>query len=234
MIDKPYGLFFPQIKVSDSAASSGPLRLAQLPLFPLQAVLFPQGQLPLRVFEVRYLDLMRRCHAAGAPFGIVGLRQGGEVRSADPQQPPEAFLPIGTLAIIEDMRQPQAGLLHVRCRGTQRFELESTQLLKHGLWVADVTLRPNDPSRDIPSDLMSTSNALQHVLTNLHAQYHEGQHIPIQAPYHWHDAGWVANRWCELLPIPLELKQRLMALDSPLVRLELVSDMLDKLKLKGT
>jgi Lon protease-like protein len=137
------------------------------------------------------------------------------------------------LAVIEEMTQPQAGLLLVRCRGIQRFEIEQKQLLKHGLWVADVTLLPNDPPTDIPTDLSITSSTLKQVVTNLHAQYNEGQHIPIQPPYHWDDAGWVANRWCELLPVPLELKQRLMALDNPLVRLELVNDLLDKLKLKG-
>ncbi len=218
--------------VSDSADPSGCLRLAQLPLFPLQAVLFPQSHLLLRVFEVRYLDLMRRCHAARAPFGVVSLVQGQEVRSAQ-SLGSEKFLSVGTLAVIEALTQPQAGLLYIRCQGTQRFEIQHTQLLKHGLWVADVQLLPDDAPIPIPVDLASTATALQHVLTNLHAQYHEGQHIPIQAPYHWDDAGWVANRWCELLPIPLELKQRLMALDNPLVRLELVNDLLDKLKLKG-
>lgn len=55
--------------------------------------------------------------------------------------------------------------------------------------------------------------------------------MPIQAPYLWDDAGWVANRWAELLPTPSNLKQRLMALDNPLLRLELVADLLDKLGL---
>jgi hypothetical protein len=202
-------------------------------LFPLQTVLFPQGWLPLRVFEVRYLDLVRRCHAAHAPFGVVTLTQGREVRSAAPQQVAEGFLGIGTLAIIEDIQQVQAGLLHIRCRGTQRFQIQHSELLKHGLWVADVEVLRDDVPTTPPTDLAHVSDSLQRVLTNLQAQASEGQHIPIHPPYHWDDAGWVANRWCELLPLPLELKQRLMALDNPLVRLELVNDILDKLQLQG-
>ncbi|MGS0757323.1 LON peptidase substrate-binding domain-containing protein, partial [Roseateles sp. GG27B] len=41
----------------------------EIPLFPLQAVLFPGGYLPLRIFEVRYLDMMSRCQQAQMPFG---------------------------------------------------------------------------------------------------------------------------------------------------------------------
>ena len=52
--------------------------------------------------------------------------------------------------------------------------------------------------------------------------------MPLTAPYQLDDCGWVANRWCELLPIPLALKQHLMELDNPLVRLELVSDILER------
>ena len=65
------------------------LTLSSLPLFPLQTVLFPGGWLPLRVFELRYLDMVRRCHGAGAPFGVVALKQGSEVRQAG--APAETF-----------------------------------------------------------------------------------------------------------------------------------------------
>jgi uncharacterized protein len=221
--------------------SPPPLALAQLPLFPLQTVLFPQGRLPLRVFEVRYLDLVRRCHAAGAPFGVVTLTQGQEVRSARAQATPDAFLPVGTLAVIEEMTSPQPGLIQVQCRGDRRFQVQQTHQLKHGLWVADVVLLPDDPAVAVTDDLRHAAHTLQQVWTALaaqapasNAQGSPPQPMPIQAPHHWGEAGWVSNRWCELLPMPTELKQRLMALDNPLVRLELVSDILDKLKLGTT
>src|SRR6476620_3612144 len=112
------------------------LTLQSLPLFPLGTVLFPGGVLPLRVFEVRYLDMILRCQRAGAPFGVVSLTQGHEVRT--PGAGREAFATVGTLATITTFEQPRAGLLMIRAGGGQRFRITSSDQLKHGLWVADV------------------------------------------------------------------------------------------------
>ena len=214
-----------------------PLALAQLPLFPLQTVLFPGGWMPLRIFEVRYLDLIKRCHHAAAPFGIDCLSEGSEVRRIDPKAPPsgdafarEVFFPVGTLAQIERLENPQPGLLMIHCRGLQRFQIDASHQLPHGLWVADVTLQPPDVVVAVPDDLLSTRDALQRLLANLQEREPAGlAELPLQPPYQWDDSGWVANRWVELLPAPAELKQRLMMLDNPLLRLELVSDLLDQM-----
>lgn len=218
-------------------ASQPPLTLASLPLFPLQTVLFPGGLLPLRIFEVRYLDMVQRCHQNGAPFGVVCLTQGREVASAPRPDADgdaaERFEALGTLAHLEQCEQVQPGLLHVRCRGTQRFQVTQRRQLKHGLWVADVTLMPDDRPCAVPDELADTVDALQKLLDTLRAQTPSAQSLPITPPHHWDDAGWVANRWCELLPVGNELKQRLMALDAPLLRLELVGDLLDKLRLES-
>ena len=76
--------------------TASPPPLLALPLFPLGTVLFPGGLLPLRIFEVRYLDMIGRCHKAGLPFGVVGLTQGSEVRVPSAQA--EQFASIGTTA----------------------------------------------------------------------------------------------------------------------------------------
>lgn len=222
-----------------ATASSEALKLTQLPLFPLQTVLFPGGWLPLRIFEVRYLDMIGRCHKAGAPFGVVSLSEGSEVRRIDPGAPAsgaafakEDFHPVGVLAQIESLEKPQPGLLMIRCRGVQRFQVTRRSQLPHGLWVADVQLLPADTVVPVPEDLKAVSDALQRVLAGLKERHADSlDQLPIQAPYLWDDAGWVANRWAELLPTPSNLKQRLMALDNPLLRLELVADLLDKLGL---
>ncbi len=112
------------------------LTLSSLPLFPLGAVLFPGGVLPLRIFEVRYLDMIGRCHKAGAPFGVVTLTQGAEVRR--PGGGVEAFHSVGTLATITALETPQPGLMTIRCHGEQRFRIARSEQLKHGLWIADV------------------------------------------------------------------------------------------------
>ncbi len=210
------------------------LTLQQLPLFPLQTALFPGGWMPLRIFEVRYLDMIKRCHAVGAPFGVVCLSEGSEVRRVDPNTADgfahEAFFEVGTIARIERLESPQPGLMLVHCRGQQRFHITAHRRLAHGLWVADVALDTDEAVIAVPEHLRPTRDALQRVLFNLQQRGPESRHeLPIQPPYRWDDSGWVANRWAELLPLPPELRHRLMALDNPMLRLELVADLLDRM-----
>ena len=204
-----------------------PLTLSSLPLFPLGSVLFPGGLLALRVFEVRYLDMVRKCHQAGAPFGVVALTQGREVRQAG--APEEQFNDVGTLAVIEQIDTPQPGLITLLCRGSQRFRITQRSHLPHGLWIADVGHIDPDLMVPIPQDLRKASTALAQVLHTLKQRDPETPTAIVPTAAQLDDCGWVANRWCELLPVPLALKQHLMALDSPLVRLELVGDLLDRL-----
>ena len=205
--------------------SDAPLTLTSLPLFPLGTVLFPGGVLPLRVFEVRYLDMIGKCHKAGAPFGVVALTQGREVRAAG--APPEQLAPVGTLAHLTAFEQAQPGLLLVRCRGEQRFRIDRPSQLKNGLWVADVTLLPADRPLTVPDDLQHAVRALKQVYANLRVQSPDAP-LPALGSEQYDDCGWVANRWCELLPLPVDTRQRLMSLDNPLLRLELVADTLSK------
>jgi len=203
------------------------LTLRSLPLFPLGTVLFPDGVLPLRIFEVRYLDMIGRCQRAGAPFGVVCLTQGSEVRLPGAT---EAFHSIGTLATVTRLEKPQAGLMVIRASGTQRFRIASREQLKHGLWVGHVERLPADQPVPVPADLRSTADALGKLIDSLKERAGE---LPLQEPWRLQDCGWVANRWCELLPLPIEMKQRLMELDNPLLRLELVGDVLARTGIAG-
>ncbi|MDM0077792.1 LON peptidase substrate-binding domain-containing protein [Variovorax sp. J2P1-59] len=209
--------------------------LSSLPLFPLGTVLFPGGLLPLRIFEVRYLDMIGKCHKAGSPFGVVSLTQGSEVRRAGAET--ESFAAFGTLAVIREFEMPQSGLMQIECVGTQRFRVRSSELQKHGLWTAEVESVPDDVALEVPTDLQHTSQALRRLVDTLEerrrAEGDESVRLPIAQPYRFDDCGWVANRWCELLPMQPELKQRLMELDSPLMRLELVSDLLARTGIAG-
>jgi uncharacterized protein len=189
---------------------------AKLPLFPLQTVLFPDGLLMLKVFEARYLDLVARCLRAGTGFGVVCLSQGREVgRSAAAVQ----FENIGVHARIDEVDGEQAGILRVRCVGQHRFRLEGApSQMPDGLWEAEV--RPLDPDvHRVPGPaVFDTVKALSNAIASLRER---GQ-LPFVEPFRLDDAGWVANRWCELLPIPLSAKQKLMALEDPVVRLSIV------------
>jgi uncharacterized protein len=201
------------------------VKLHSLPLFPLQTVLFPGGWLPLRVFEVRYLHMVRKCFEVGAPFGVVRVTQGTEVARAGSS---EAFETVGTLARIDKLSEVQPGLLSIECSGTQRFRVERSERMAQagGLWIADVERLDDDLEVAVPEELQTIASALKRVQAEL------AERGP--APFYGSDAqyaqsGWVANRWCELLPAPPELKQRLMQLDSPLMRLELVGDLLERM-----
>lgn len=213
---------------------SDPLALFSLPLFPLGAVLYPGGSLPLRIFEVRYLDMIGKCHKNGVPFGVVTLTKGAEVRKLAPGASAgdgfahEAFHAVGTLASITELSAPQTGLMVIRCTGAQRFRVISFNRLTHGLWVANVARLAHDLPVKVPDDLLGAATALGNLIITLQARAVPPQHMPVRPPYQLDDCGWVANRWCELLPMPLENKQRLMELDNPLVRLELVNDMLER------
>jgi Lon protease-like protein len=176
---------------------------------------------------VRYLDMIGKCRKADLPFGVVSLTSGSEVRKAGADA--ESFAAVGTLASIREFESPQSGLLQIECVGTQRFRIRSAELQKHGLWIAEVDPVADDVALEIPEDLKHTATALQRLIDTLEERRRaqgETVRLPIAEPYRLDDCGWVANRWCELVPMQLELRQRLMELDSPLMRLELVSDLL--------
>jgi Lon protease-like protein len=201
-----------------------------LPLFPLNTVLFPDGSLSLQIFEVRYLDLIGKCYKNATPFGVVSLLQGREVRQRDRPTGEafanEVFADVGTLAHIAELQVPQPGLMLIRCTGGQRFGIRARSQLKHGLWQANAHLLAPDTPTAIPQDLQPIAHALARLLQ----PQQDGQAVfelpPVPQPWQLDDCGWVANRWCDLLAMPSAQKQSLLQLDSPLLRLELVGDLL--------
>lgn len=194
--------------------------MALTPLFPLQMVLFPDGVLPLKVFEARYVDLVARCMRSGESFGVVCLRQG---REAGPSREAVRLEQVGVMARIVDVDGQQAGILRVRCSGAQRFRIVGAARQDDGgLWQASTALLPADAHLVPAAPMYATVQALANAITTLRQQ---GQ-TPFAEPFRLDDAGWVANRWCELLPISLAAKQKLMELDDPVVRLSLVDGFL--------
>lgn len=217
--------------IASRFAMTAPSPHVALPLFPLGTTLFPQGRLSLRVFELRYLAMIGECHRSGQAFGVVSLTQGSEVRV--PGAEAEQFAHIGTLARISQLDKPQPGLLVIECEGGTRFRIQSRSQQKNGLWIAQAQVLPEEPEIAIPPDLQHTAMALERLVLTLQARRDAqaasgapAPRLPVGEPYRFDDGTWVANRWCELLPVQAELRQRLLELDSPLLRLELVSDLL--------
>ena len=197
-----------------------PLLPSPLPLFPLQMVLFPGATLHLKVFEARYLDLMSDCLRTQQPFGVVCLRQGAEAGRGTQAAQIEN---VGTLAHLQDLDAEQTGILRVRCTAGERFRLQGTATQRdNGLWVASVQAIAPDPLRQPGPAMLQTVSALGEAIRKLQAQ----DRVPFAPPYKLDDAGWVANRWCELLPVSMAAKQKLMALEDPVIRLSLVDGFL--------
>ncbi|KAF1048303.1 MAG: Lon protease [Herbaspirillum frisingense] len=203
-----------------------PISAQTIPLFPLASTLFPEGRLPLQIFEVRYLDMIGKCIAEGSSFGVVALTEGSEVRR--PGQS-ERFVGVGTLAQIKEWSSPSVGLMRISCTGGGRFRILQAEQQKHGLWTAEVEMMEDDHAVAIPDELKNTAQALEHLLQSVMRQGLPESEVPIALPFRLDDCGWVANRWAEMMPVSVEMKQSLLALDNPLLRLELVQDALDEL-----
>ena len=201
-----------------------------IPLFPLGTVLFPDGYLPLQIFEVRYLDMIKKALAAGTGFGVVTLTEGGEVRTPNGAQ---ELAGVGTMVMIRASAAPMPGLMQIQCIGTNRFCIESAEQLKHGLWMGQVQMVEGDQAVSIPTELDDTANALGNLIKTLQDEKTPIDEMPVQSPFRLDECGWVANRWSELLPLSTAEKLRLLALDNPLVRLELIQDLLQERGLLG-
>jgi Lon protease-like protein len=196
--------------------------MERIPLFPLSHGVFPDGVLQLQIFEVRYLDLIRRCHSTQTPFGVAWLAQGNEV--AVPGQVPQLH-PVGTRVHIETLETVQAALLRVRCIGGLRFNLGAIEAGPYGVWYGEVEYLPEDPPVPIPPELQALANRLGRGIAQAQTDGRLSE-LPLQAPYRLDESGWVANRWAELLPLPAEEKLELLGEMDPLVRLRQVGQYL--------
>lgn len=177
----------------------------------------------MQVFEVRYLDLVKKCIANDEEFGVVALAAGSEVQRPEQR---EELTEIGTMARIVDWNAPQSGLLKLTCVGTRRFRILSSSQLKHGLWMGEVAMLEPDLEVPVPSEQQDVADALGAVIRSLQKRQLPANQMPLVPPYKLDDSGWVANRWCELLRMTPMRKQLLMAQPNPVLRLELVQDVL--------
>lgn len=185
-----------------------------IPLFPLHSVLFPGGPLALRIFESRYLDMVSRCLRDESGFGVVLIREGREVGEVP------KFYEIGTYGYIRYWEQRKDGLLGITVTGEKRFRIVKTSVQRDQLILAEVIMLPPAPSRPLPKPYAPLAKQLQRILDELSHPY-------LTLVRRYEDAEWVAGRLAELLPIELVLKQRLLQEADPLVRLELLKEILE-------
>jgi Lon protease-like protein len=186
------------------------MSLTELPLFPLNVVLFPGGPLSLRIFEPRYLDMVRRCLKERCGFGVVLILEGVETGAA------ASVAATGTSARLVDFDTLPDGLLGVVCVGERRFRLGRRWQQSDGLNLAEVDYLPDDAPCVVPAEYAHLTELLREVLPQL-----DGGYTHVEA--HYEDAGWVSNRWAEILPLAPGEKLELLELADPLARLAQVA-----------
>ena len=190
-----------------------------LPLFPLGTVLFPDGLLPLRVFEARYMDMTARCLREGSTFGVCLIAAGGAVG--------EAAVPhtVGTEACIEQWEMSEPGVLSIVVRGRRRFRIEDHEVERDGLLRGRVRWLAEPAPQAVPAaqaDILPLLDLIAGEVGN-----------PLPAPHRFDDAAWVGARYAELLPIPQRARQALLELDDALSRLEIIQQYLRQHGLLG-
>jgi len=199
------------------APAAAPRQSRSLALFPLSTVLFPGGQLPLKIFEQRYIDMAKTCLKEGRPFGVCLITQGAEVTTVR-GAPPE-FVKVGTEARIVDFDMPQLGILHVATRGEARFQVQSHTVEASGLIQGEVTPIAEEPKVPLAEGFAPLANLLELIAGRVGPQ-----NFPAERDYG--DASWVGYRLAELLPLPLHIKQSMLEINDADVRLKVLQQFL--------
>jgi Lon protease-like protein len=190
--------------------------VTSIALFPLNIVLFPEGPLPLRIFETRYVDMVRRCMREGQGFGVALIREGREAGMGETET-----YEVGTLAKITDFHQLPDGLLGLSCVGQQRFRIDARRRQADGLYLAEVQWIDAEPATPVPERHARLSELLHAVLPQL-GEVYTGIQMRLD------DAAWVGHRLAEILPIPLGDKQSYLEMDDPIERLDRLAPLAPK------
>ena len=189
---------------------------ADIPLFPLPTVLFPDGYLRLRIFEQRYIDMVRECSLRDCGFGVclVGNAEGSNT--------PANHMRVGTIAKINDFSTLDDGLLGITAHGGQRFIVRKTRMRDNGLLVADVETLDETAAVEVPVEYS--------VLSMIAARFMEqaGKNYPSFQTGKLQDAHWVGYRLAEMLPLDNHEKQLLLQISDPLERLQLLIEVLPR------
>lgn len=186
-----------------------------LPLFPLNTVVFPGGRLPLRIFEQRYLDMVKQAIADNTPFGICAIREGTETGT------PAVPHAVGTRVIVTDWDMPETGILHIDTQAQERFVIRSTRTEPGGLLIGTVEAVSSEATAAVPDDLELAVEILRHIVND-----YGDAHFP--APHAFDDAVWVGYRLSEVLPLKLGIKQSLLEMNDSVMRLRILTEFLKK------
>ena len=194
---------------------------SDIPIFPLNTVLLPGGYLPLRIFEQRYIDMVRDCSANGSCFGVCLINK------LENPESPATHVRIGTTAEIFDFSTTDDGLLGIAVRGMQKFVFQKTRMRDNGLLMAEVTLLTETEVVEVPPEYSVLSMITGRLMEQL------GRNYPDFLPADLQDAYWVGYRLSELLPLENDEKQALLQITDPLERLQVLIGVLPRFQDSG-
>lgn len=186
-----------------------------IPIFPLNVVLFPEGDLQLRLFEPRYIDMVRNCMRDDTGFGICLIKDGKEAGEA------AEIFPLGTYSRIVDWEQMEDGLLGITVVGERRFRVETSALQQDNLLTAEVTWLDDD-DEPLPESYHGFTELLKEIIDRYELPYDDDDE-------RYDEATWVSERLAEILPFGLKTKQTLLEMDNALQRLDLMHVLLEKI-----
>ena len=173
----------------------------KIPLFPLDAVLFPGGVLPLRIFEPRYLDMISDCMKSESRIGVILIEEGKEAGTA------AKVHEFGTASYISYWHKRNDGMLGITLTGEQRFRILSTEIKANQLTVAEVELLPNLDAHKKEQNAEQFIELLKHIIAQLEPPY-------TTMKKHYDEVDWVSARLIELLPLKLKDKQNMLIMDN--------------------
>lgn len=191
------------------------------PLFPLNALVCPGGRLPLRIFEPRYLDMVRDCLRNETGFVVVMLKDGGkEVEGSSAREDHDPIYAVGTKVRIIDFDQGSDGILGIVVEGQERVNILSAGKQDNGLWMGEVETADPESFVSLPDEFSELKSVLQALV-----QHPVVKELNIDIDYA--DCRQIGWRLTELLPLDNSQKQYLYELEDPVFRLERISDQLD-------
>ena len=189
-----------------------------MPIFPLGTVLFPGAILPLKIFEARYMDMAKACLKDGSPFGVCLIREGREVGA------PAVPEPVGCAARIAECDMDELGILNVKAEGLDRFRIVSREVNRQGLIVGEVEPLASEAQVTETDGLAESAQFLRKVIPAIGTgRFNE--------PFRFDDATWVSFRLAEILPLRIDVKQKLLELTDATLRLAILHKFLRQQKL---
>ena len=194
-----------------------------IPLFPLNIVLFPGGRFDLQIFERRYIDLVSHCMRTGTGFGICLLKSGEETNVNNLNQ---TVYNTGTYAKIVDWDQLESGLLGITVEGAVKFVAQDFWREEDDVLHASVEFSNIESTEADVIPLGDEYTALSELLRNLEDHpLVAGRNLSID----YSDLRQLGWRLSELIPLGIDVRQELLESNDPVERLskieKLVSEM---------